>query len=700
MRNCCQPFLVFFVLLVLQGEYLCAIEKARKIKGYRAKTEESEGESNKRALLIFLDALEPYTPTEVSIDYVDTGGGITNDCLAAILTKASPLLVSGPILYNLFSLPQVDAEKNKNFVRAVGNLFDQDDWIIRKVKHNNLYCMMTKDYLADQERKSIFFKKIMKEGHKKTGRTALEYQLGLQFDHMEPVPVHNAAQGRAYFAERYSDGNPGLREKISFDFIDSLKDIFVLNADYEKNEFSPPEWFVYLTGHGWYGMSIAQLTFEQFTELLNFLERKIKTAFFVYSSCYATGYNAQQVYGELTKIGGVKTYPFVIATQAVSDAQTLTGYIKLENGKIISRIRFDLFIKSLLESSTSYEEALTHIILDIKRQYFKSEIPQIRFPHVPAWFPVTESDKAVVSITETMAKTRMKPLVINPYEFEGQQKDPMAILLYTDQVSFPVHINTMSMPTLILMASGRVDCKIKELTATNISTQNFFESTKKVRYGVAKDIFIEKVITKDDVLNNVLIEYFIEWLVAKDGGPNNVTSSKRVTYSFDSPDSAQQRKGFTTGPEGKPDVERIDLTLPEKYRKIAWRSHAALHEIMSKKAIQPEIVKQSIALRRLSKANELIKLSFYPKLGRDDKQRFRFLLQRVEKKEECAICYIRQILQALINGESEKALSLVKQAYGRRMPVGYDVIVEEFEEKRWEKALLFAVGGSDFDFLD
>jgi len=45
--------------------------------------------------------------------------------------------------------------------------------------------------------------------------------------------------------------------------------------------------------------------------------------------------------------------------------------------------------------------------------------------------------KAVVSITKTMAKTRQKPLVIRPYEFDGNKKILAAILLYADHVPFP-----------------------------------------------------------------------------------------------------------------------------------------------------------------------------------------------------------------------------------------------------------------------
>jgi len=55
---------------------------------------------------------------------------------------------------------------------------------------------------------------------------------------------------------------------------------------------------------------IAQLKFEDFSNFLDFFREEDITVFLAYLSCYAAGFNAQQVYGELTQKGSLKLNPF------------------------------------------------------------------------------------------------------------------------------------------------------------------------------------------------------------------------------------------------------------------------------------------------------------------------------------------------------------------------------------------------------
>jgi len=71
-----------------------------------------------------------------------------------------------------------------------------------------------------------------------------------------------------------------------------------------------------------------------------------------------------------------------------------------------------------------------------------------------------------------MAKTRQKPLVYRPYEFDGQQKDPAAILLYADHVLF--HCNRYGTDAVLSNDRGKEDRNIKEVVAKNIEMEDFF----------------------------------------------------------------------------------------------------------------------------------------------------------------------------------------------------------------------------------
>jgi hypothetical protein len=662
---------------------------------------DKEIDPNKRALLIFLDDDEAYSSRPVTDDprkqEACLGGPISSALLAAIITKAGFLLVSGPLLYNILSLPLRDAQKDTEFIKAVENQFDYSSWAIKRVnQESDLYCMIPKKYLEDAR--------------------DLQYKLGLRLDSMEPIPMSNYDELRTYFAEKYAKRGNG---NLGTDLIKNLNNIFVTNSEYPEDGSIMPQWSIYLGGHGSYGTMIALLTLKEFDAFLNFLDKKIKTIFFAYFSCYAAGYNAEQIYGELTKKGGAATYPFIIVGGALSDNVTIGECNRFIDSIIDPLYRFDLFVNTLLRVVVPYKEVLAYIFPAVVFRRYSSlvmGIPQIRFPHSPTWFPVTDIDKAVVSITKTMAKARHEPLVIKPYDAEGVKHEPAAILLYAHQVPFSLHIETTDMPPLVSMTGGKADHLIKEIIAKNIDTKYFFWTQAGVKYGVEKCIFIEKLETKDGYLSNVLI-YF---------EPNKWNKAALMKYKYSLFDRAtnsikkfvgvdQQRK--------KPIVSEEDYTVPHEYRSINWSVDTSVRELMSKKgefirkkgsivknandiSDHNDLAKQFAAAyvfkkKRMSVATFFISLLLSNKeLGYAGRRAVRYLLQKVEAKESHALDYLQRILQAMMADKMDEAIVLVNEAYGKSKPIGSDFKPKEFEQKKWHTVLFSVLGDSRFDFLD
>jgi hypothetical protein len=325
-----------------------------------------------------------------------------------------------------------------------------------------------------------------------------------------------------------------------------------------------------------------------------------------------------------------------------------------------------------------------------------TDIPQIRFPHVPGWFSVTEIDKAVVSITKTMARTRRNPLTVKPYRVEDYEKDPAAILLYADTIPFSVHIETQKMPVMVPMIAGRADHKMKEIRAKNILTEDFFKSQSVMEYGVEKIIFIKRLETKNEELSDVFIYYKFPKLIVK------------YTVLDEKTGASVQKSGGIKGVNGALAMVEKPYNIPERYRSIDWEFDKALHERFAKKGAVPDIVKRSIEAYkiqtqklRLSKVNQLLKSLFSdPKFGYADRRALRYLLQQLEKKQTHAFNYVLRIIQALVEGKTEEAVELVNQAYGKSKPVGYDFSLKELQQKRWQDVLFSVVGGQLFDFLD
>ncbi|HEV2601454.1 MAG TPA: hypothetical protein VGT41_04085 [Candidatus Babeliales bacterium] len=251
------------------------------------------------------------------------------------------------------------------------------------------------------------------------------------------------------------------------------------------------EWVIYLSGHGFYNQNIAGISLKDFSKVLDFFDKKISVALFVYVSCYAAGLNAAQVYKDQIKSGleGEKEYSFPIATQAISDLEVVSKHSLYEQ-------RFKGFINTFIENRFAYEEFLPLIMSERKKLMAMNRkaignFPQIRLAHSPIWLPITSLKKETVHITETMASTREQPLLIGDFV--------KTILLSSDYIPFEIDLAQKAFPEFIITMPADVIIYIEKMTLPWGKT-SLKELSKLVRhdYEGAKKIYIKEVVIENE----------------------------------------------------------------------------------------------------------------------------------------------------------------------------------------------------------
>ena len=85
-----------------------------------------------------------------------------------------------------------------------------------------------------------------------------------------------------------------------------------------------PQWLIYCSGHGGLKETICALTLDDFKKFLDFLDIKIITKLFAYSSCYAHGTNANLIFNDF-KTGMYKTFSYPIAASGFNDLPVAGG---------------------------------------------------------------------------------------------------------------------------------------------------------------------------------------------------------------------------------------------------------------------------------------------------------------------------------------------------------------------------------------
>ncbi|HEV2600829.1 MAG TPA: ankyrin repeat domain-containing protein [Candidatus Babeliales bacterium] len=452
-----------------------------------------------RSLLIFLDDSEAYSYN--ADEHFRHLGSLTGTALRAINNLVSPILISGSLLYNLLRQPQeYESDAHKRAFNDFYKNFDPSKWIIRKIndaksQSTGLYCMIPNGYQGISQ-------DSLQQLHAADELTESEYNLGLKIEHMDPIPPQNKQDLRDYFIKQCERETIAVFSNTDYQADDAQateddyatgdyfikncikeKKVFVSQSDYSKAKREPVRWIIYLDGHGRYGSHIAQLSFQGFNTLLTFLEKDILTVFFVYFSCYSAGFNAQHIFGELMAQEGAKTLPFPIATNILTDAPATSA-----------NLNFSAFIETLLHDPSNYRQAIAHITSSAL-----DSMAQIRLPNVPAWFPVTKINDAVVRITKIDAATRKTPLNISE----------KPLLLYTNYVPFLINFSSVNPELLIPMIAGPAVHTIDAVTfSTDNAMKKFFNKMKNIEYGTSKLFFIKTVHREGlSAITNLIIDY-------------------------------------------------------------------------------------------------------------------------------------------------------------------------------------------------
>lgn len=393
--------------------------------------------SEKKGLLIYLDEQEK-----------NELGPISKNLLIALYQEVCPIIISTSLLYNIFEYRSKDNRTietlydntdGMNECLASKIAFQADKWIIKQI-NNSLNLLLPVSYL-----KSLgITNDAVKEYSYSTGDTVsdVELKLGLRVNHMKSIDYESMHRPFLDYVK-----NTILPvEHVNY-FVSSLDTIFCKKAEYNKIDI--PEWYIYILGHGLIEHSIAYLSFNDFKQLLQFLDTKIVTQLLMITSCYVAGTNAEIIYGDI-KSETHQYYSFPIILDGLNDMST-TGYIYTVNRdadqKIVlnTRADFNLFFQKAKESEGNYSEIV---------QSISPNTAQIKLPGIE-WFSII--DDKIVSINSILTKTRnpKKPLDIVTFF----KKDPSTILLYSDSIPFELKINSHNIKNIISMVSSALEKK-------------------------------------------------------------------------------------------------------------------------------------------------------------------------------------------------------------------------------------------------
>lgn len=487
-----------------------------------------------RPLLIFLD------------DGEKDVGSVTVALITALSQGACPILVSGHVLRNLFanykdptSQPsdiaklqsqlsdirrkysktqlketQEDIQKEKDiFAKLL--FYEQNfrkfpnDWIIKQVfdnassYKNSLYLLIPHNYLQELK---IDLKDVEYFGTSTI--SSAELSLGLKVNHMPTVILSDVLR----VTESYRD--------ISY-FIASILDsskrsrIFCTRDEYSNaNIATMPSWAFYMLGHGSMGSSIVGISLEGFKVFLEFLENRVATTLLIYSSCYAAGTNEELIYKDVQAPIGKKTFPFAIITEAITDSIIEKFSVSIIGLDIFSSsYHFNVFTKKVMQSDIfNYEKLAKSVLFSVPsaKEISWGNVAQIKLPGLE-WFSVLTSQKEVVSIGSTLAKTRdpEKPLNIQTFF----KTDPRALLLHAHTIPFELIINSLRFDVIISMIPGKAVHKIKAISSTRPFNEVLDWFMKLEQLDVLKFFFIEKIGSKENIIiYNEREEIFDEYL--------------------------------------------------------------------------------------------------------------------------------------------------------------------------------------------
>lgn len=346
------------------------------------------------------------------------------------------------------------------------NKFNPNEWVIKIVDDNERYLLLIpKNYIPTtntpnltNNNNGIHFAR--------NKYTNTEYDLGIKLDKMRDID-HYKSLIESYsknFEQLLKTDDPKcylFRPTKGIQQI--LEDILISNKEYANPnipKFKVPIWCIYLIGHGHPG-SICDMPIEEFSQFLNFLDKRITTNLLCYTSCYSIGMNSDAI---------SKNYSFIIATSGQTDTPSILEHnfaIENKKPKITSNINFANFVNIVQNYSNEYlYNALENLVLP--QEYSPSQvIPLAKFPNSD-WFKFSNAQNKIAVISETLAKTRKKAIDLDKYfsKTEGTQKfSPQYYFLSTHIIPFEIIVNK---PVIFVPMASKQNTNtyfIKRLTA-------------------------------------------------------------------------------------------------------------------------------------------------------------------------------------------------------------------------------------------
>jgi hypothetical protein len=340
-----------------------------------------------------------------------------------------------------------------SFVKEKTDTLAAYPFLIKQIS-DDLYLLLPKKYLArrNKELTGTIFHSVIEKKALQDPLTELEYTLGLRINHMKNSTLKEVQSKKAGHDEHpFIALHDFLGLHDEHPFIGLIDTLFVKKADYFKipsykeGNKSIPKQALFFMGHGGYNTSVSGLSLTDFSLFLEKL-RLVPMHLLSYLSCYTSGKNQQSIF---RKEGKDRVFDFPIMSFTIGDDST---------GFLMNEFNFEKFVAEAAKKSPDF--------FQLGQAFPSNGTPQIRKAGLSWFFPLDVKTKplsdekiqellkrqelplqqrsllpkfisprdpaSVVEITETMARTRTKDLIIKspPVKhvlFSQQSRSPFSI---------------------------------------------------------------------------------------------------------------------------------------------------------------------------------------------------------------------------------------------------------------------------------
>jgi hypothetical protein len=536
-----------------------------------------------RTLLVFLDTTE----------FGAGAGAVASQLVEALSSQPCPILVSHALLCTIFSSY---AQKN-HIVEKGKKSFNINEWLIKSAIANRydpekseLFLLIPKSYIlrkVQEERgiKASFTELIIKENFN------LDKFLGLKLSSMVTIDDTREQWDKrfklasenltAHFELLIEDKPPRVGKKKK----KREQRLFVSQQSYNNDtENILPQWNIYMTGHGetkteYSVPTIVGIKPEVFNKWLNTINNQIVTKFLMYTSCYATGFNHQRIYNELSN-GIGDAYPFPIVAVGIVETAVaqnlLVDYKKfVELAESEKPVAYLILLQTLLNGITVFFENKMNITNeDVIAAFVVRNLPLIRLPNRPVFLPLIP----VFEFTQLMADTHSveKPLDIRA--FIKKNIDPQVVIKSpSTNRAFIVILDAQYIPCDIVITTeyGKNSFLILSSLSTprimhvfdrevffDSTLDDFFKMFQYPLYGERKIFYIRRLTLKDSkgLLNRYqdVIIYMQPKIIT-----TGISSTNIIEVYYTAVQDGQQYRSML--PEFKPQTGVIEYSIKSEY---------------------------------------------------------------------------------------------------------------------------------------